>query len=47
VAEGHEPLTSIETTALAGATPGTILEVVVESTGPAWLPVAIFFGRWS
>jgi transposase len=40
-----DSLTSIETTALAGATPGTILEVVVESTGPAWLPVAIFFGR--
>jgi transposase len=40
-----DSLTSIETTALAGATPGTILEVVVEPTGPAWLPVAIFFGR--
>jgi transposase len=40
-----DSLASIETTALAGTAPGTLLEVIVEPTGPAWLPVAIFFGR--
>ncbi len=30
--------------ALAGAPEGTIVEVVIEPTGPAWLPVAVFFG---
>lgn len=38
-------LTDIETTALAGAPEGTRLEVVVEPTGPAWLPIAVFFTR--
>jgi hypothetical protein len=33
-------LTEIEQTALAGTPPGTRLEVVLEPTGPAWLPVA-------
>jgi transposase len=33
----------IEAAALAGAGPGTVLEVVIEPTGPAWLPVAVFF----
>ena len=28
-----------------GAPEGTVLEVVLEPTGPAWLPVAVFFGR--
>ncbi len=36
-------LTAIETAALAGAEAGTVLEVVFEPTGPAWLPVAVFF----
>jgi transposase len=36
-------LSTIEAAALAGAEPGTRLEVVVEPTGPAWLPVAVFF----
>src|SRR5260370_14813690 len=30
--------------ALAGAAEGTVVEVVIEPTGPAWLPVAVFFG---
>jgi hypothetical protein len=37
-------LTEVERAALAGAAPGTGLEVVVEPTGPAWLPIAVFFG---
>ena len=36
-------LTLIEQAALAGADPGTQLEVVFEPTGPAWLPIAVFF----
>jgi transposase len=36
-------LTAIEQAALADAAAGTRLEVVVEPTGPAWLPVAVFF----
>lgn len=36
-------LSAIETAALAGASAGTRLEVVFEPTGPAWLPVAVFF----
>jgi transposase len=38
-----ESLTEVETAALAGAGPGARLEVVVEPTGPAWLPIAVFF----
>ena len=38
-------LTDVETTALAGAPEGTRLEVIVEPTGPAWLPIAVFFTR--
>jgi transposase len=38
-----ESLTVIEQAALAGAAAGTRLEVVIEPTGPAWLPVAVFF----
>lgn len=38
-----ESLMVIETAALAGTAPGTRLEVVVEPTGPAWLPIAVFF----
>ncbi|MDP5181560.1 transposase [Blastococcus sp. BMG 814] len=36
-------LAAIESAALAGTEPGTHLEVVFEPTGPAWLPVAVFF----
>jgi transposase len=36
-------LTLIEQAALAGAPEGTRLEVVMEPTGPAWLPIAVFF----
>jgi transposase len=38
-----DSLTVIEQAALAGAVPGTRLEVVMEPTGPAWLPIAVFF----
>src|SRR5660397_239880 len=38
-----ESLTRLETAALVGAPVGTRLEVVIEPTGPAWLPVAVFF----
>jgi len=38
-----ESLTAVETAALAGCPEGTRLEVVIEPTGPAWLPVAVFF----
>ncbi|HVC67883.1 MAG TPA: IS110 family transposase [Acidimicrobiales bacterium] len=37
-------LTEIETAALAGAEEGCRLEVIMEPTGPAWLPIAVFFG---
>ena len=40
-----DSLSAIESAALAGAEPGTRLEVVIEPTGPAWLPVAVFFIR--
>jgi transposase len=36
-------LTLIEQAALVGAPQGTRLEVVMEPTGPAWLPIAVFF----
>ncbi|SRR5579875_419088 len=36
-------LAEIEAVALAGCPEGTTLEVVMEPTGPAWLPVAVFF----
>ena len=38
-----ESLAAVEAAALAGAATGTRLEVVMEPTGPAWLPVAVFF----
>ena len=38
-------LTDVETAALAGAAEGTRLEVIMEPTGPAWLPIAVFFAR--
>jgi transposase len=40
-----ESLVAVETTALAGCPAGTRLEVIVEPTGPAWMPIAVFFGR--
>jgi transposase len=38
-----ESLEAIEETALRGAPDGIRLEVVMEPTGPAWLPIAVFF----
>lgn len=36
-------LAAVEAAALAGTAEGAVLEVVIEPTGPAWLPVAVFF----
>ena len=38
-----ESLGEIEAAALDGCPPGTRLEVVMEPTGPAWMPIAVFF----
>ena len=38
-----ESLSEVERDALAETPAGTLLEVVVEPTGPAWLPIAVFF----
>ena len=38
-------LAALEAAALATAPLGAQLVVVIEPTGPAWLPVAVFFGR--
>jgi transposase len=40
-----ESLPAVEQTALAGAPDGTKLAVVLEPTGPAWMPIAVFFAR--
>ena len=40
-----ECLAAVEELAQAGAPPDCRLEVVMEATGPAWLPVAVFFVR--
>jgi len=40
-----ESLASVEAAALAGTLAGTRLEVVIEPTGPAWLPIAVYFCR--
>jgi len=40
-----DSLEALEGAALAGAPAGTRLEIVIEPTGPAWLPIAVFFGR--
>ncbi len=37
-----ESLAAVETAALAGAPVGTRLEVIIEPTGPAWMPIAVF-----
>lgn len=39
----RESLWELERAALAGAPAGTRLEVLMEPTGPAWLPVAVYF----
>ena len=36
-----ESLSEIETAALVGTAAGSRLEVVIEPTGPAWLPIAV------
>lgn len=41
----RESLEAIEVAALAGAPAQTRLEVIIEPTGAAWLPVAAFFAR--
>jgi transposase len=38
-----ESLAAVEVAAMAGAGAGVRLEVVIEPTGPAWLPIAVFF----
>lgn len=38
-----ESLGEIEAAALAGCPPDARLEVVMEPTGPAWMPIAVFF----
>jgi transposase len=38
-----ESLAAVERAALAGAPEGTRLAVVFEPTGPAWMPIAVFF----
>lgn len=40
-----ESLSAVERAALAGAPAGTRLSVVFEPTGPAWMPIAVFFAR--
>lgn len=38
-------LGELERVALTGAAEGTTLIVVIEPTGPMWLPIAVYFGR--
>jgi transposase len=38
-----QSLGELEEVAMAGIETGTRLEVVIEPTGPAWLPIAVFF----
>lgn len=38
-----ESLSEVERAALSGCPSGVRLEVIVEPTGPAWLPIAVFF----
>jgi transposase len=38
-----DSLGEVEEAALTGTTAGTRLEIVIEPTGPAWLPIAVFF----
>ena len=41
----RKSLEALLASALAGAGEGTVVEVVIEPTGPAWLPVAVFFSE--
>ncbi len=41
----QDSLQDLERAALVGAPAGTRLEVVIEPTGPAWRPVAVYFTR--
>jgi transposase len=38
-------LNELEQVALAGAAEDSKLTVVIEPTGPMWLPIAVYFGR--
>ena len=38
-------LGELERVALTGAAEGTTLIIVIEPTGPMWLPIAVYFGR--
>src|SRR6266542_3355435 len=40
-----DSLAAVAQAALRDAPEGTRLEVVIEPSGPAWLPIAVFFGR--
>ncbi len=40
-----DSLQDLERAALVGAPAGTRLEVVIEPTGPAWRPVAVYYAR--
>ena len=40
-----QSLAQVEAAALRDVPEGTRLEVVIEPSGPAWLPIAVFFGR--
>src|SRR6266536_1614254 len=40
-----DTLAAVAQAALRDAPEGTRLEVVIEPSGPAWLPIAVFFGR--
>jgi transposase len=40
-----QSLTELEQAALRGAPEQTHLTVVIEPTGPMWLPIAVYFGR--
>ncbi len=39
----NDSLGEVERAALAGTPAGTRLEIVLEPTGPSWLPIAVFF----
>jgi transposase len=41
----NDSLGEVERAALAGTPAGTRLEIVLEPTGPSWLPIAVFFAR--
>jgi transposase len=40
-----ESLAEVEAAAMAGCPADTKLEVIIEPTGPAWLPIAVFFAN--